>query len=77
MQKLNENDAATCEGRVNSEKTSAANRMKKETAPGYGGITRELMKVFWGKIGTVVTNSFYGSFRQRRILLHLETIIKV
>ena len=40
MPTLDENDAATCEGKVTLEETSAAlNKMKNGSAPGYDGIT--------------------------------------
>ena len=66
MPTLDENDAATCEGKVTLEETSAAlNKMKNGSAPGYDGITTEFMKFFWSKVGAL-------GFRPRRILLHPE-----
>ena len=59
MPTLDENDSATCEGKVTLEETSAAlNKMKHVSAPDYDGITTEFMKFFWSKFGTLVTNSF-------------------
>ena len=63
MPTLDENNAATCEGKVSLEETSAAlNKMKYGPVPGCDGITTEFMKFFWSKIGTLVTNSFIGAF---------------
>ena len=62
MPTLDENDVATCEGKVTLEDTSAAlNKMKNGSAPGYDGIT-EFMKFFWSKVGALVTNSFIEAF---------------
>ena len=59
MPTLDEKDAATCEGKVTLEETSAAlHKMKNGSAPDYDGITTEFMKFFWSKIETLVTNSF-------------------
>ena len=59
---LDENDAATCEGTVTLEGTSAAlNSMKNGSAPGYDGITIESS-----------CNFFNGGFRQKRTLPHPE-----
>ena len=63
MPTLAEDEAETCEGHVTLEETSAAlKRMKNGSAPGYDGITTEFMKVFWNKIGTLVTKSFNEAF---------------
>ena len=63
MPTLTENEAEYCEGHVTLEETSAALRqMKNGSAPGYDGITTEFMKVFWSKIGFLVTNSFNEAF---------------
>ena len=63
MPTLDENDAATCEGKVTLEEISAAlNKMNNGSAPGYDGITTEFMKFFWSKVGTLVTNSFIEAF---------------
>ena len=63
MPTLDENDAATCEGKVTLEETSAAlNKMKNRSAPGYDGIATEFMKFFWSKVWALVTNSLIETF---------------
>ena len=73
MPALDENDAATCEGKVTLEETTAAlNKMKNGSAPGYDGITTEFMKFFWSKIGTLVTNSFIEAFDRAELSYTLK-----
>ena len=50
--------SATCDGKVTSEETLAALKIKSGSAPGYDGIIIEIVKFFWSKTGTLVTNSF-------------------
>ena len=63
MPTLDENDAATSEGKVTLEETTAAlNQMKNGSPLVYDGITTELIKFFWSNIGALVTNSFIEAF---------------
>ena len=77
MSTLEENDAATCEGKVILEETSAAsNKMKHWSAPGYDGITTKFMKMFWSKVGTQATNSCIEAFdRGELFYAHKQGVI--
>ena len=68
MPTLDENDAATCEGKVTLEETSSALiKMKNGSASGYDGITTEFVKFFWSTTGVLVTNSFTESFGREEL----------
>ena len=64
FKRLDETEAASCEGMVTLEETTNALRdMKNGSAPGSDGLTIEFMKFFWCKIGRTVTHSFNESFQ--------------
>ena len=68
MPTLDENDAATCEGKVTLDGTSAAlNRMENGSAQGYVRITTKFIKFFWKKIKSIVTNPFIGAFDRGKL----------
>ena len=52
-----------CEGAITEQEVlSALKQMKGGTAPGIDGITVEFVKVFWARIGKLITSSFNEGF---------------
>lgn len=65
FRRLDKEEAATCEGVVSLEETTKALKMMKNgSAPGSDGITTEFLKMFWNRVGNVITNSFIESFHK-------------
>ena len=73
LPRLEEKDAALCEGMVSlEERTSALKKMMTGSAPGSDGVTVKFMKFIWAKIGNV-TNSFIASFNTETRCYHFDT----
>ena len=77
--KLDEESRTSCEGLVDLlEAESALNQLKKDSAPGYDGLTGSFYLTFWADIGDLVVDSFNEAFNlkcmsisQRRAIITL------
>ena len=60
---LDEAGRASCEGLVDfTEAESALKQLRKDSAPGYDGLTGSFYQTFWPFIGDLVVNSFNEAF---------------
>jgi exonuclease III len=62
---LSEDNKLSCEGMIDTDETGRAlSDMRNGSAPGCDGLTTDFMKFFWGKVKTMVVNSFNSAFRE-------------
>ena len=77
--KIDDEARASCEGSVDlSEAETALKQLKKDSAPGYDGLTGTFYLAFWSDIGDLVVDSFNEAFNlkcmsisQRRAIITL------
>ena len=60
---LSQEQSASCEGRVTLEELSKGLQgLNNGSSPGLDGLTTEFMKVFWGRLGGLLVDSFNSSY---------------
>ena len=66
--KLNDDERILCNGELTAQEcVDALNGMARNKSPGYDGITAEIYRKYWHKVGQLVINAFNDSYNAGRL----------